>query len=48
MVAANLHNFIAVGVMAALFFLLLKLANRTKLATVPVVGSVLAFAEQAA
>lgn len=48
MIAANLHNFIFVVAMAAIGFLLIKLANRTKLAQVPVLGSVLQLVEQAA
>lgn len=44
----NLHNFLFAGISAVLFFLLLKLANRTPLAKVPVVGNVLQLAEQAA
>jgi hypothetical protein len=48
LIRANLHNFLFVGLMAALFALLLKLANRTKLAQVPVLGSILQLNEQAA
>lgn len=47
MIATNVHNFVVIGVMAAIFFLVLKLANRTALARVPVLGSLLQFAEQA-
>jgi hypothetical protein len=47
-IKANLHNLVMVVVMAVLGFLALKLANRTFLANVPGVGSVLQLAEQAA
>jgi hypothetical protein len=47
-IGVSVHNFVLVGVMACVFLILMKLANRTKLAQVPVIGSVLQFAEQAA
>lgn len=45
---ANVHNLIFVGGLAVLFFWLVKLLARTRVASVPVVGNVLQFAAQAA
>lgn len=37
-VSPNLHNFVMVGILAALFLLLARLATKTPLVNVPFVG----------
>lgn len=37
-VSPNLHNFVMVGILAALFMLLIRLASKTPLAGLPVIG----------
>lgn len=38
-VGVNVHNLIVVGILSALFSLMMALANRTALANVPVLGA---------